>query len=757
MSFSDPYLERVIDSSRSHSVFNTGWSSYNSNDFIESFLPFTNKYFSENFKFCDALELIAGTEKSNSLNGTLFKSETEVKVFTFHNDSHAANSKGKLMLNNNEFIVFVQLTNESETNVSFKFGENIKKQLVTILKNNNVQKSVLEIEQSNFNFSSQKLKELINNKPSKNSIINFGLKTIGVEFVNFSIKKFDDYFKNQIFNKMPKFDAGFIRSENPNAWAHGDIEERALKDIFYSNQIKKIYYGNWLRDYSSIITGLSVGFDYPDRQILAQHPYIDNDIVEKNIKSFSSKLSQKSWIKVIKLLATKEFIYNTQNKPSENILKHIKKFVSDFDNPTINMVGLYRPEEHIDNPKGMLDESILSNSKLNDPVQFTYEKSSGVYAVRKLYPNAISKSYDVNQSTMMKKYIKEDIDELRPSSFKYFSEQMKLAKKHGRTNKGFRHFGSAMHVLEDFYAHSNFVEISLIKLGHGSVNPWVDLSPETKAITDPKLRACKIPVVTGNFGQLDLIASLAPKIANEFFQVGYEEYKKLKPGDRTLMDEIIILILDDYIQKEVGMPANQKGSFAGFTYEELKSTYLEYLRLIDLIREAEEIPVLGSVITFYKKSMDLIAQTISLLPNFVINSILNSLDDAVKSRQTYVGKIGTNPSHTQLAKDSESHPLNDIAGYLAYLSVRRIGGDMKKCWKTGTPSIQTIINTARDRYFVHPCDVDWTHEHIESWVVKNKSKLDKLKGNTIFHDHGVGASDLLKDMLNKTGLFPEKM
>jgi hypothetical protein len=753
MSFSNTYLERVIDASRSHSVFNKEWSTYYSRDFADTFLPFSKKFIFENVRFYDALELISGIEIKN---GVSLLEVSNVSVFTFHKDSDAARIKQKVSFDKNELALFVQLLNENTVQVNFKFGEHVRNQISSVLKSNEVKKSTLDLEATTFNFTIEELKASISTKTTSLEIINFALKTFGVELTTLSLKEFDKMIGKSLFNSIPNFDAGFSRKKKPGTWSHGDIEERALKGIFSSSEISKIYYGNWLRDYSSVITGVSVGFDYEDRLRIDKNPFKENEVIKKYRKNFSIKLSQKSWVKVVGLLAAKEFVYNTKEKPSENILKHKEEFTSEFGEPTINILGIYRPEEHIDNPKGILDESILSHPDLIDPIRFTYEKSNGPNGVRKLYPEALAKSLEINPNTMMKRYIKEDIDELRPSSFTYFSEQLKLAKKHGKTNKGFRHFGAAMHVLEDFFAHSNFVEVSLIKHGNTKVNPWVDLSPEVKAIIDPEDKAKKIPIVTGNFGQLDIIASLAPKIAVEFFSLGYQEYKKLLEGERTLIDELIFIVLDDYIQKEEGMPDNQKESIVGIGgYKELKSYYKKYLDLIDFIRHEEKKPGTGIIITYSKMTLDFISQTVSLLPNLVINTILSSLSDAVKIRQTKTTIIGTNPSHSQLAKDSHEHPLIDLAGYLAFLTVGKIGEDMANCWKTGVPKIETIIETAKNRYFVHPCFTNWADNEIKKWVKNNKSKVKQVEGNTPFHVHGLEVYDTFKEFLNKSEFFKD--
>jgi hypothetical protein len=566
------------------------------------------------------------------------------------------------------------------------------------------------------------------------------METMGFELPTISIVKFEKIINDALSEIVDVdgilFDAGFIRDENPKAWAHGDIEKQAFKEIFSDSEILKIYYGNWLRDYSSVITGFTVGFDFGDREKLTKN-FAKEPAVKQYKDGFSSKPSQKTWVKIIELLAANEFIYKQPGNSSHNIVAHLEKLSKNYDTPTKDVVGLYRPEEHIDNPKALIDESPLSNSSLDAPVLYTYSKikSNGSpieNEIKKLYIGESAESLKV--TSKMKKYIKNTLDSQRPSSFRFVGEQLRLAQKKGRNKTGFRHFGAALHVIEDYYAHSNFVEVALIKLGYKKVYPWVDLYSDGSIISSNNVDSCKIPIITGYFGQLDVIASLAPKIAKEFFPTSYQEYKDLKPGDRTLMDELILIVLDDYIDKEKGMNESDKYTFLGFGFKEMKKNYLYYLKVLDVIRKVEQTPIVGNVITFYKKTLNVISQTISFLPNFIISLLLNSLYDTVQSKQTNSGAIATDPSHTQLAKDHADHHFNDLAGYIASIVVKRIGEDMVKCWK-GEMSVESIINLVDQRYFVHPCDVDWIDEHIYKWAKNNPNKVKRGESKTIY-EHG---------------------
>jgi len=69
--------------------------------------------------------------------------------------------------------------------------------------------------------------------------------------------------------------------------------------------------------------------------------------------------------------------------------------------------------------------------------------------------------------------------------------------------EAFRCLGQALHCLEDFGAHSNYVELALIELGHQQVFPHVG------ANTRINLRGKHVyPLVTGTFGGVDFLHSV---------------------------------------------------------------------------------------------------------------------------------------------------------------------------------------------------------------------------------------------------------
>lgn len=731
------YFERVTLNSQAHSVFSTHWNSYTSYEFGTTFLPQSNIQSSGKLRVYDAAELINSiSPKQNSTDTLLGLQDVEFSFFSFAKNSEASLKCNNVYPDESELSVFVEIQNNEKASVFFKFGNQIAKQINAMAEGLDQRAEV--IVGKKFDLSIEYIKQSLKSKTLEQNVLAFSMETMGFELTTISIVNFEKVINDALSEIVDVdgvlFDAGFIRDKNSKAWAHGDIEKEAFKLIFSDSEILKIYYGNWLRDYSSVITGFTVGFDFNDREALKKLSS-KSDAVREYKNGFSSKPSQKTWVKIIELLAANEFVSKQPGNSSHNIVEHISTLSKNYDTPTKDVVGLYRPEEHIDNPKALIDESALSDSSLDAPVRYTYSKPNGrsiENEVKKLYVGESPESLKIISN--MKTYIKNTVDGQRPSSLRFVGDQLRLAQKKGRNKTGFRHFGAALHVIEDFYAHSNFVEVALIKLGYTKVYPWVDLYSNGTAIPSNNVDACKIPIVTGYFGQLDVIASLAPKIAKEFFPTSVQKYNKLKPGDRTLMDELILIVLDDYIAKEEGMKESDKFTFLKFGFKDMKKNYKRYLEALDAIRYAEQAPIIGGVITFSKKTFDAISQIISFLPNLVISLILDSLSDIIQSKQTYSGTVGTNPSHTQLAKDHAGHHFNDLAGFMASIVVDRIGKDMVKCWN-GDASIESIINLVDKRYFVHPCDVDWIDERIEKWAKDNPNKVKRGESKTIY-EHG---------------------
>ncbi|KAK7995322.1 hypothetical protein PG990_014095 [Apiospora arundinis] len=242
---------------------------------------------------------------------------------------------------------------------------------------------------------------------------------------------------------------------NGFVWRHGDITEVlqylpfsfVTQHRFTQLQRKQIYFGNWLRDFSQVM----------DTTCLASIP-------EPILRA------------IVSVMGFMEFGFATD----------------EFD-VTRERLGCYTHVEHIDNPHGYDEDAKKVDERLRGPVD--------------------PKELEFDPDTGMKNYIAnsgQGWDTSADYIRKQLTECIELGRK-GRKDAGARkesliRLGAALHTLEDFSAHSNYVELCLQELGEKDVFTFVG---DECRLTAPGWRGRKVPpLVTGTFGMLDIFHSM---------------------------------------------------------------------------------------------------------------------------------------------------------------------------------------------------------------------------------------------------------
>ncbi|KAB8342821.1 hypothetical protein FH972_022419 [Carpinus fangiana] len=276
------------------------------------------------------------------------------------------------------------------------------------------------------------------------------------------------------------FGAGNIASiskvEGHN-WRHGDIEDM-LKTVAFlkghkwsSMMIKRVYFGNWLRDYSQAVdVGTLKGVQAGAIRILV-------------------------WI-----LSFMAFGYAT----------------AEFE-VTDERLGVYRPEEHIDNPEDYADnvDARQFDPRLRGPIQ--------------------KEELEVDPQTGMKNYIANERGGWATSSG-YIKHSFTRSIHFGRlyTNgasglkgreedlcEALRCLGQGLHCLEDFGAHTNYVELALREMG------FHEVFPHTGTGTSINLQGHQTyPLVTGTFGGVDFLHSVLGEVTDHVTQTEIEDMNK---------------------------------------------------------------------------------------------------------------------------------------------------------------------------------------------------------------------------------------
>lgn len=540
------------------------------------------------------------------------------------------------------------------------------------------------------------------------------------------------------------------------AGTHGGIEMKVLNndELFSYSEVLQIYYGNWLRDVSQVLVPFTIRFTKAVREKIENHNATTQGRIQHIKATNTTKISLQGWVELIELFAAKEFIYHKgQGVKTQNYLPHIRNFRQTYGQLTKDILGVYRPEEHIDNPRGLTKEAdeVYQETRIKREIPGGYEDISFYIgeAPDCFRINQFGQKYYIYRDTedaQAKLGIKEVIkpDPLRPSSDTYLSNQLKLAVIKGKNRDGFRHFGAALHVLEDYFSHTNFVELSLCKLGWKEnspfpnlkrVYPWVEGRQGTDYST--------IPIVTGKFLLDDTCASVIPKMGDLLFPVGFTDYQVMKPGERTFAQQAVYTLLADLAKGQKEDPTQNQETYLGMDSVELFDLYKNCLEFLDKYRALQNNEgIMGWGLRAIGRIAEYMADIITSFSNIAFNLLIESVDDDIKEAQTHITNkhYGEDPTHTQLGKDAHEHPLNGLAAELAKIAVADVGQRMKDIWegKTYDPDGSTIATYVLNTYSRHPKNAVWMEQKIEEWAENNKTKLEKLYHPTVVgHTHSV--------------------
>ncbi|MBA53939.1 MAG: hypothetical protein CMK89_05740 [Pseudomonadales bacterium] len=578
--------------------------------------------------------------------------------------------------------------------------------------------------------------------------------------VNESLKQHVGELRQQTEDRVGNlefFKAGKLKTHG--LFGHQDVTEQAmealLKRVIASDPeldkvIGTMYLGNWLRDFSQAVDPMIV------RPMSAAVVETNDNLSQYRLMNFITNrtkqvrpvtLSVEVITTVIELAAAKEFLHHEDKNKREldDYQGHINTLRRDYIHITPDVLGVYRPEEHIDNPKGV-GQDAEGKSRQDKEL---YRKFVGCVADD--HP-----LHDVNRHYGLKNYIRHDQSysiegDRYPTSYQYIVEQLKLAGvRDGLNNPRAQiDFGAAMHTLEDYFAHTNFAEVSLIKSVEPLVFPWVDevAEPtgfryhykdlfegkgldESYVLLSDRTRvkghqlASYIPIVTGTFGVVDTAASVLPILNEHLFSIEITPWEKAKPGERTFSDILIRELLADVDraqQDEVGNTGSNDSTFVD-AFDVMLSTRDVFVYIKDQV-----IP--DAIEKSFHWITEHIKQILNFSQYFMIRGLAASLNDAqvaldkdLAAMEAGTFQIGVDPSHTQVAKDDPTHPVHELAGLLAVEAVRQVGREMLEVWN-GNGSVESRVLPILDRIVRHPSESDWQDSIVVEWAEANRGKV----------------------------------
>ncbi|KAI0800815.1 heterokaryon incompatibility protein Het-C-domain-containing protein [Fomes fomentarius] len=424
---------------------------------------------------------------------------------------------------------------------------------------------------------------------------------------------------------------------------------------FSKEDVKRVYFGNWLRDYSQAmdIAGLS-------------------------------KLSADTLVLIVSILGFLTFGFATEEFQV-----------------TADRLGVYLPTEHIDNPKGYAE-------KEGDARQFH----------PKLRPPVNPEELEIDERTGMKKYMATE-NEGWDTSTALIRRTFRACIEHGRRAQGsdgpdlweaYRLMGTGLHTMEDLLAHSNWCELGLRKLGYNDVFCHVG---DNVLIDTPSGRTH--PLITGTFGSADFLHSLMGEATDHLSQASVVDLSK-KLNESANQDNDTIGNLRKLLQSlpigggdddKMGAADNLQEKSKAYNFNpddvappEVQQQLWELLKwrddvYRDIIKKIELVPGLTELIENLTNALNAFVYTV-LAP--YVTPILTQVTDVlsegskavIDSDDQYQASIvfddpdASDPSHSLLSKlwlqDHFALILNEPAGKIAVIVVQNTVKLLVQSW-----------------------------------------------------------------------------
>ncbi|KAL2063558.1 hypothetical protein VTL71DRAFT_5363 [Oculimacula yallundae] len=489
--------------------------------------------------------------------------------------------------------------------------------------------------------------------------------------------------------------AAVAKIEGSN-WRHGDIEDTLLTLLmsraaggkkFDKMSVARVYFGNWLRDYSQAIDVGTV-------------KYVSAEAIRILL-----------WVLGFMTFGfgTKEFEVTTER------------------------LGCYRPEDHIDNPKDYADniDATQYDHRLRGPVDERVELAIDPY-------------------TGLKNYIANERAGCMTSALhvrQLFGRCIQLGRSYNRSRnkdelyESLRLLGTALHCLEDYSAHSNYTELALIEMGER------DIFPHVGRRTMMRLQGARsevFPIVTGTFGGVDFLHSVMGEVSDKATQSEIQELEgtiqQQANGDTSLLQDLLNKIPKGIFgDKDEGGKAEELKMNATnaqmnqtrvsprepeeFTIQmqeiakEIKPIMAWHDEIMLSITEAiEKIPMLPEIIEQLEGQVNMFV--FSLIAPFVlpiISQIKNELNtgsseiiQSSKDKQLIVFHDDncSDPTHSMLSKDHFSNVLNEPAGKIASEVLKWVVPQIIQCMDDERADVDRTINRIIAGVFHHPAQRD---------------------------------------------------
>lgn len=510
------------------------------------------------------------------------------------------------------------------------------------------------------------------------------------------------------------FGAGNIASiskiEGQN-WRHGDIEDTLLTILMakvaggkkFSNlNVQRVYFGNWLRDYSQAVDVGTV----------------------KHVPAEAIRI-------ILWILGFLSFGYGTKEfEVTRERLGCYRYLIPAFAMKATRTNVLDRPEEHIDNPKDYADniDARQYDPRLRGPVNEQLELAIDHRTGLKMYIASEDKGITTSAGL---------IRDLFGRSI-HLGRQFAKTKNKPDLHEALRLLGTGLHCLEDFAAHSNYIELALRNCGEEEIFPHVGRNAYFQLDGVPH---ASFPIITGTFGGVDFLHSVMGEFSDKISQSELQQLEGTVQGSQNQGNSKMVKDLLQQMPRGMfggkdeaakadeleanataarmsNMNVNQRDPAAWM--QQLKDVSKQIYPIMEFHDElfqsinsaVEKIPILPGLIEKLQEAINV--YVFSLIAPLVLPIIsqvktelsLGSSEVIQRSREkqmiVFHDDNATDPTHSMLSKDHFSNVLNEPAGKVASQVLKWVVPQLMECWDNERVDINRTLNRIIVGVFHHP-------------------------------------------------------
>ncbi|KAG9057866.1 hypothetical protein FS842_003628 [Serendipita sp. 407] len=280
--------------------------------------------------------------------------------------------------------------------------------------------------------------------------------------------------------------------------------------------------------------------------------------------------------------------------------------------------------------------------------------------------------------------------------------------------EAYRLMGGALHTLEDLLAHSNWIELSLRKLGCNEVFCHVGDGATVNAPGGQRVP----PLVTGTFGSADFIFSVMGEAGDKLSESSVSELsKKIANAQGQQSSLATVKTLLGQVNASGGDTGNeidkaeqiQKKAYSfnpdNYTTDEVQKTLWDIMVWRDTIMRKvstaiEKIPGLENTLEELTAALNVyIYTTIEPYVKPVLMKVSEGLGsgsrlviDQDDQYEVFDNASASDPSHSMLSKDHFDNVLNDPAGKIAKVVVEVAVNKIVAAWSDNSVDVRQTID-----------------------------------------------------------------